>query len=75
MGNPELHQPGFHGMREGFCFHCSFNLRAIPTAIANEAGWYPKLAGWFMENPIKMDDDWGYPSQVHNHFYFFGGFR
>ena len=27
----------------------------------------PPIAGWFtMENPIKMDDDWGYPNDSGN---------
>ena len=29
------------------------------------------MAGWFlMDNPIKMDDDWGYPYDPGNHHLF-----
>ena len=32
-GNPELNQPGFNGIREGFCGHCSYHTKALDFGL------------------------------------------
>ena len=39
--------------------HNTTNINAIYVFFLKWGG--TPIAGWFIENSIKMDDDWGYP--------------